>query len=136
MTYEEELKLKIYDAEQKKFSNTQGLQWKFNIAVWSLMALCIKYVSSPSVKIGIDDGWFKALLFFWLIFHLTYVVLIQNSLQSSKNICNPIRREASLTEDEKNWIGKILHKRTFWLWVLFQIGITVILAVVLWCTKI
>jgi len=133
--------LEMYKIQHTKFQKTQDLQWKFNIATWTLMAASIYFFSNyynnnPNIPL-----WIIIVLCVSFFFtHLLYVCLTQNSLAVSKAIWCKILEGLNLEKTiKKNIYISIesitkqhgIRSKTFWKenwgWITFQMVITMIL---------
>jgi hypothetical protein len=120
--------IEIYKSEMERFNATREIQWKFNIAIWTLLALAIEFFAAND-KVCISCCLLIILLIICGVLHFIFIRLVQGSLRSSKNKWNEMRKKLGETGENTNWSQKDS------LWVLFQIGITIILLIVLFCVK-
>src|ERR1043165_4020810 len=137
MTREEAME--VYKDRSAKFKNTQGLQWKMNLSIWTLLALAIRFKNQMHFSDCVDN-WFtwqcgsEILIGAFLIFiHVWYCYKIQRSLESDKAVNDEITIQLNQTIDQMN-VQVNLRQRPVryrpWHWIIIQGGITLVLAVI------
>ena len=123
---------------RERFEKTREIQWKMNVAKWTLMAAAI-YLFAKEPSIRFSRG--CPLIFFAVIFgvtHLLFIYMTQLSLETSKRIEEYIftklnEQNSSLSQFEID-IKKItsfwLISFPGWVWLLFQMASTSLLLVI------
>ncbi len=119
----------IYKGRLEKFKNTQSIQWKMNLSIWTLLVLAIY----KNDFIELNTCLLIILIFICLI-HLGYCILTQKSINSDKAVTDNIIDALKNSEQENVNIdvklkGKISNCPS-WLWILLQTAITVVLSVI------
>lgn len=121
----------VYKGRLEKFKNTQSIQWKMNLSIWTLLVLAIYY----SDNIKLDACFLFAFLLAICVIHFWYCILTQKSLNSDKAINDDIINQLNKTQDDNQSIIVTYNKGSGRLnlnWVILQGAITVILAIVLY----
>ena len=136
MSYQENI-LEIYKTEYSKYEKTRDIQWKMNIAVWTLLAVFTYYIAKGEV-IAIDFPWWGRLVIgiLFCLFHVLFLVRIQTSLGNSLRRLNDIASYISFSCDNEEtqfiWqSSKPKNKQ----WVFIQVGVTGILVIILTVIK-
>jgi hypothetical protein len=125
-------------ASRERFEKTREIQWKMNVAIWTLMAAAIYlFAKEPSIRFTKSC----TLIFLAIVFgitHLLFVYIIQRSLETSKSIEDHIftklnEQNSSLQQFEVD----IRKLSSFWsisppglFWLLFQMASTTILLII------
>jgi len=111
--------LEYYKQERDRFEKTRGIQWKFGISLWTLIALAITFFGKNYIKL--DKLSACLLCFLFLCAHFVFALFVQKGLVAARTRCNNIltalntskeefvfpdtsRPPPSLTENDKWWI--------------------------------
>lgn len=131
--------IEIYKERSAKFKNTQSVQWKMNISIWSLFALSIyhkRQMNFPTCE-GCCIKWgciLEIIIGILVIFiHGFFCYKIQKSLDSDKKIKHSIAQQLNASVDDLLNVQvdlEVVSTRSPWAWVILQISITIILALV------
>jgi len=136
MTREEAIE--IYKVQHSKFQKSQDLQWKFNIAMWTLIAAGIYFVGNRTFKVnGWDIPIVLLLIICFALSHRQFAKLNQRALGVGKAIWGTIliKLQSNDCSDIKVDFKKI--SEDFKLtprdkkWIFFQVFATVVLLTVL-----
>ena len=74
--------MEVYKAERLHFDKTREIQWKFNIALWTLISLGITL--SQDTKKYIDPSIAVIMSVVFVLTHFLFALLTQSSLDSNK----------------------------------------------------
>lgn len=131
----------IYKSHVDRFEDTRNLQWKFNVAAWTLLSAAIYFkgtsdICIPTWTVYVASGTL-------LVGHLMFAILTQISLNSSKAICHGILKKMNdyATSNDIDVNVKKLGEDRKWkkkdnLWVFLQLLFTVFLIMIfIWTTK-
>lgn len=124
--------LEVYKVQHARFEKTREIQWKFNIATWTLLALAIAYVEKLS---AICECLIWVLSMAYIFAHVTFIYKTQENLNLTKAIwCDILEKLNKVTSSqqiievdvpaikkEHKW------KRSDSYWVFFQLIVTLIL---------
>jgi len=125
----------ITKATRERFEKTREIQWKMNVAIWTLIVAAI-YLFAKEPSIRFSQNWL--VITFTIIFgftHLIFIYMTQRSLETSKRIEEYIYKKlneenSSLTQFEVD-IKKITNfcwiSRPGWFWLVFQMASTILL---------
>ena len=127
--------LEVYRIQHEKFRHNQHIQWTFNIAIWTLIALAIQFFKPP------NDG-VPAYLLLWLstiffVTHLLFVWRIQRVHEVTKNIWLSIlgdlnrQSDDNIVVDIKRLTVETIIPPTGFYWMFFQMAATGVLLAVL-----
>lgn len=121
--------MQIYNDRSAKFRNTQSIQWKMNLSIWTVISLATYYTATNLLLCLI----ISVIL---LTFHGMFVYKIQYSLSCDKAVLDHIVNQ--LNRNVKNVQVSLKAKpkpEEFnpWDWVLIQVSVTFTLCVAL-CT--
>lgn len=125
-------------ATRERFEKTREIQWKMNVAIWTLIAAAIfLFAKEPSIRFHKSGS----LIFFSILFGITHFIFIymtQRSLETSKRIEEYIFKK--LNEENsglKEFEVDIKKLTRFWLlslpgwfWLLFQMASTFLLLLI------
>lgn len=126
--------MEVYNAEMRKYDKTRDIQWKFNIASWTLLGLGIRFREytlsvSPSLRALIISG--------FVLLHGLFAYLNQHGLKITGSKAENIKCELNKFGPE---VDRIIPSKFSlpWnafdiLWLIFQIGATIMLALFLIC---
>jgi hypothetical protein len=126
--------LEFYKTERTRFEKTRDIQWKFNIALWTLLALAISFLKPETI------GKCYCLLFIALILfiscHLLFAILTQRGLIGSRTLSNNILDALDRNNDNEIEFGERRIYPLRWttndyLWIIFQTLGSVMLILVL-----
>jgi len=120
----------IYKGRLEKFKNTQSIQWKMNLSIWTLLTLAIY---NNNIFNNLDTCIKPIILFLISGIHLWYCILTQKSLNADKAIGDDIVEQLNEIQDEQQQIIVTLKKKgnhSNWAWVVLQTAITVILSII------
>jgi Sec-independent protein secretion pathway component TatC len=129
----------VYEDRSKKFINTQAIQWKMNLSIWTLLTLAIFYkhqLDLPScvehfitLKCGLEIFVGSILIFI----HSKFCYKIQWSLDSDKAVKDDIVDQLNADTKEIN-VQLNLAKEPLqfkpWEWIMLQVAITLVLVIV------
>jgi hypothetical protein len=73
----------IYKVEAEKYNKTRDIQWKMNLAFWTLLIVAIYAKTKHELRIPISAEISAGVLF--IVFHLLFVLHIHGSLERSLN---------------------------------------------------
>jgi hypothetical protein len=125
--------LEVLKGEILKFEGTRNTQWKFNIAVWTLLSLAIFSKS----KLSISDVGCLMIGTTVIAIHLIFSFQVQKSLECSKKLRKLIHQflnSEMKTTDIPAGVkisGRELFREThFILWLIIQMSITTLLAII------
>jgi len=136
MTREEAVN--FIQASRERFEKTRAIQWRMNVAIWTLMAAAIYlFAKEPSIRFSCD-WWLISLAGFFGVTHLLFIYIIQRSLETSKRIEDHIftklnEKNSSLREFEVNVKEVTNFWRISWpgvFWLLFQMASTLLLLLI------
>lgn len=133
MTREEAMD--VYKDRSAKFINTQSIQWKMNLSIWTLLSLGVFYKSKiefPSCEQICSWDCFVVLLIgiTAILIHGRFCYKIQKSLDSDKAVKDMIVAQLNSTIEPIN-VGVDLtasSNNSPWQWVVIQVSITGLLA--------
>ena len=115
-----------------RFDKSRSLQWRFNVAVWTLIVAGIYFFSKETIHIGKFYIWFFSCLFF--LSHAFFVVMIQLSLVGSLLVeryiydcLNNNPKETEINVDVKTITDKSRINRKGGYWLAFQLLTTIVL---------
>ena len=119
----------VYKGRLEKFKNTQSIQWKMNLSIWTLLVLAI-YKNDIII---LNTYLMLIILFSICVIHFRYCSLTQKSLNDDKAVNIDIINQLNEI-GQKNVIVDltIKGKHSNWPWVYLQTIITGILAIVLY----
>ena len=126
--------MEVYKCRSEKFKNTQSIQWKMNLSIWTLLVLAIY----NNANIELNPYLFIILLSICSI-HFVYCTLTQKSINADKAVNDNIIIELSNSDQQSVNIdvktkGK-LSNWTSWFWIVLQTAITVILSIIFYQAK-
>ena len=127
--------LEIYKVRSEKFRNTQLIQWRMNISIWTLLVLAIFYKSNVGFVhcnwhcISLTCSSEIAIAIFVIIIHWCYCNMTQKSLNYDKALNTDILEQLNNEVTSIAIDYKIKPRSSFW-WVILQTSLTVILAVI------
>lgn len=126
----------VYELNHQRFDKTREIQWKFNVAMWTLLAASIYFFRSHHIIKCNCIFWILWILFF--LSHSLFIYLTQRSLQFSKDACNYILESLNNSEERLviNWNKESIDKNIKLgpkakLWITFQLLATLILLIIL-----
>lgn len=131
MTREEAME--VYKERSSKFRNTQSIQWKMNLSVWTLLVLAINNGIEWKIWDYYWDWNMNGILGFGItIIHGLFCYYIQKSLLSDRAVTDSIITELNKSSDAGANIP-VNPQRTSskfeWQWVLLQTSFTLGLAI-------
>lgn len=136
--------MEVYHDRSAKFKNTQSIQWKMNLSIWTILVLAIFYKSKinfPSCN-GDCITWscgFQILMSLIVIFvHFSYCYRIQRSLDSDKAVKKSIVTQLNSSINPNLNVKIDLESESAkspWAWIVIQITVTAILVIVFWFSK-
>ena len=130
--------IEIYKERAAKFKNTQSIQWKMNLSVWTLLVLAIYnkktlYLSGCNLQC-ITMGCIG--LVGIIVFHGWYCFMTQNTLNYDKAFNDMIMAKLNSSDGteivldlKKEDIKQHIHDFG-WPWIIIQTAITIILVMV------
>jgi hypothetical protein len=135
--------LEAFKTERVRFEKTREIQWKFNLAIWTLEALGIHYLNKEMFTC-------KCLLVISAIVfigcHLTFCILMQRGIIASRTLSNqmldtlnkPINFSPNSPKDDPEIdfstrrIENIQWTQSDILWIIFQVlGSMVLISIML-----
>lgn len=120
--------IQVYLDRQTKFRNTQSIQWRMNISVWTLVALAIWLNQTTTTAV---NPLVKVVASFIIIgIHFVYCLLTQFSLESDKAVANKIINKLCDKQENLDFNPSLRGDMTRvlpWLWICLQTGMTVLL---------
>ncbi|HLG34411.1 MAG TPA: hypothetical protein VI757_05975 [Bacteroidia bacterium] len=135
--------IEIYKTEMQRWESTRSIQWKFNIGLWTVLALAINFKKELGFTEYDHTSYYSNQVCYYhvalllsvaiLAIHSWLVYLIQYSLEVSKEICKNIRDDLNRSIDEKENIIFIIPKvptqkgPNFYNWIFLQVSITLLL---------
>ena len=126
--------LEIYKVRSEKFRNTQLIQWRMNISIWTLLVLAIFYKSD----VALDDCNWRCIgltcvseiaSVILIIIHGFYSKKTQESLNYDKTLNNEILENLNNEVTSITIDYKIKPSTSYW-WVVLQTSVTAILAII------
>ncbi len=128
--------LRLLDAQMRQFNATRDIQWKVNLALWPGLAVLsgfalTKICTSPVPEWAAYLG--AAVI---TLAHSVWRLLLQGSLNYDKNrwveyraaIVKAIISESSKSGASHNWWARLWESVQPWLWVIVELAITAVLA--------
>lgn len=129
--------IEIYKVEAEKYNKTRDIQWKMNVAFWTVLIVGI-YAKSSKEGLDIGGKCFQACIgASYVLLHFIFVVQIQGSLRRSitrlRNCADNILQEDESKVVTVHDIEVPIHRtqKEVWRdvgWHFFQIVITIVLA--------
>lgn len=127
--------LEIYKDRSAKFENTQSIQWKMNLSIWTLLGLAIV----AELKFDGNLVWFGVAV---ILLHAWFCGRIQSSLESDKDLKKKIIKALNKIDEKKTETNfdsitvKLPKESTgigsrHWQWVFIQTSITTLLVIFL-----
>lgn len=126
--------LEVYKVECSRNEKTRNIQWRFNIALWTLLALAILYFKGKELD-NIQHLVLVVLSILFICAHFLFIYLTQRALEAYRRMADAAldaldRSEKDFIEFSIRYIKNIrLRKWAKW-WIVFQVGITVILVII------
>lgn len=126
--------VKLFDRQMTHHENTQGIEWKVNIGVWTLLAAAVVWASKNLVAARAIPcwGWTTALLLA-VAAHALWLGLVHASEEADKKGWLGYRADAETVlrgREVRPDSGRGKIKATAWL--ISEAGVTVAMALVLW----
>ena len=130
--------MEVYKDRSSKFTNTQLIQWRANISIWTLLALAINYKNQINLSTTENSDEWKLLPeigigLFLLFIHSSFAYKIQKSLEFDKKIKNEIidQLNKSTNPNESNFVVDLpKEKNKIAGWIILQVSVTLILIIV------
>ncbi len=129
----------VYKDRSSKFRNTQSIQWKMNLSIWTLLVLAIFHKTKMNLP-TINDNcltWgflFEIVVALFVIFvHGYFCYKIQKSLNDDKAVMDQIAAELNKGVNEKADVPVDLKAKSNtspWSWIFIQNSITSVLALI------
>lgn len=126
----------VFRMRMDKFKNTQSIQWKMNLSIWTLLVLGIY----SSQLLQVQKYAIVPILLFIIGVHIVYCHLTQKSLDSDKRVMDDIAfklNNANKIDDQIqvdiNLEGSTSSWSSAWIWL--QIALTIALALTLFLIK-
>jgi hypothetical protein len=135
MTREEALR--IYEKEVDHFNQTRSVQWRFNVATWTLLLVSTYFVKSKGIEIPVSKLYLASV--FFILVYSYFIYLNQLSLKASKQIWNSILRQLNHS-NEKPFIDVNISRLTksywtgwrgFWWTLYFTISTSILLSILI-----
>ena len=127
--------MEVYNGRLEKFKNTQSIQWRMNLSIWTLLALAI--YKSDIVKTSLHFVFVILILLIICGIHFCQCSLTQKSINADKAVNDNIVVELNKIERENVKVDVTLKgklSKWSWIWILLQTTITVILSIILAAT--
>lgn len=126
--------LEFFKSERTRFEKTRDIQWKFNIALWTLLALAISFLKADDV--GECYCLLVISLILFIICHLLFVTLTQRGLIGSRTLSNKIldaldKNSGNEIEFGERRVNPLAWTTNDYLWIVFQVLGSVMLMLVL-----
>lgn len=128
--------IEIFRLRMDKFKNTQSIQWKMNLSIWTLLTLGIY----KSDLLQVHKHAIVPILLFIIGVHFVYCHLTQKSLDSDKRVMNDIASKLNnakkiddLIQVDISLEGSTSSWSSAWIWL--QIALTIALAFTLFLIK-
>jgi hypothetical protein len=123
--------LELYKQQMQRFKETQGVEWKANFGVWTLLSATILFVSEHPVTV---PRW-AAILVCGTAFlgHGCWLFMIHMSQQFDKRLWVRYRQEALLLLREPAFLyfDELESDRREWLWLVVVLWLTGLLSLML-----
>lgn len=117
--------MEVYKAEHERYNKTRDIQWRFNIAAWTLILVAIYASRKGELKMTAQDVMPVCITFTFL--YSLAVWLLQVSMQVSRKIFVQVMKK--LNEEEKQEGFKVIFKQETrlrgskaWIWWILQIA--------------
>jgi len=125
--------LKLYERQMAHYENTQGIEWKVNIGVWTLLAAATVWASDNTATTTTIPawGWWVAVLLV-VAGHWLWLWLMHRSEEEDKKFWCQCRTEAWKILGAASlpaWEGRPWWKEA--LWLISEVGVTAAMAIVL-----
>lgn len=129
----------IYKDRSSKFRNTQSIQWKMNISIWTLLVLAIYYKSElhlPTINSScLTWSFFFEIVasLFIILIHGYFCYKVQKSLNNDKAVLNEIVNHLNKDVNKKADIPvdyKAKSTISPWPWISIQVSVTSVLALI------
>ncbi len=122
--------MEVYKAECNRIEKTQINQWKFNIALWTLIALGIGFFDPEKVGSSKPFIFIAAVLF--LIAHSLFIYLTQRALRAYRLMADAALDALNTSNDShisftKRYFKIVELTSWGWWWVIFQFLATLVL---------
>lgn len=140
--------IEIYKEESKRFESTRSIQWKFNIGIWTVLALAIQFKEQIGFKYYEHFHCFCYQLYLIhiavlasiviLVIHCWFTYMIQVSLTDSKAVKDVLNKELNNRESKNEDIQVIVkdvhgrHEGNFYAWIILEASITLFLLLIFW----
>ena len=114
--------VRLFERQMAHYENTQGIEWKVSIGIWTLLALAIKWASEISRGV---PGW-------WLVFLVPLAHGVHWSEESDKTLWGQHRAAALAALGDTKATAS--PTRRWWkelLWLLPVIAVTFVMAWIL-----
>jgi hypothetical protein len=130
--------MEIYKDKSSKFINTQSIQWRMNLSIWTLFVFTIFYKGEMNFPLCNECcvTWSCLIQIIIIIFlniiHGYFCYTIQKSLNFDKAVKDLIIDQLnSTTKDKINInLSKVRSNKSVYPWVIIQISITIVLSLV------
>src|SRR5258708_30376012 len=90
--------IEFYKAERIRFEKSRDIQWKFDIALWTLIGLGITFFDRE--KVGQFQVFFGFLSFAFLFGHILFIHLVQRGLSAARTRADLILTILNSTDAE------------------------------------
>ncbi len=127
--------LKLYERQMAHYENTQGIEWKISIGVWTLLAAAIYWAAQNAAapKPFAVESCLVVVVFLFPLLHAVWLWRIHESEEFDKRLWSRYRTAARaillspdhVPEDEKE------SKRDVWdklAWIVMESGVTLLMA--------
>lgn len=124
--------VKLYERQMTHYENTQGVEWKVTIAMWTLLAAAISWTAQyPGVLRGFL-GPYRLAVFVFPVFHALWLFRVHDSEQFDKRLWVRYRTAARvmLSLDAFPDDETVSERRTWDEvgWIAMEAGTTLVLA--------
>jgi hypothetical protein len=131
--------LSLYKQQMEHFHQTQGIEWKGNFGIWTLLAGAVYFAGQRSI--GIPHLFAVIALTLLILIHGCWLFKVHSSETEDKKFWARYRGEAlqlirgnqSLKEDEEEKKTKRSYSTEF-IWLFLEVGVTILLCALLYAT--
>ncbi len=115
-----EVYLELFKAQFQRFENTRNIQWKINLAFWSMIIISGSFLHGKYYP-----NWWEVIviIILFLGMHLGWTIPIQKSLDFDKNLFSKYRHRLEIIVAEEA-PEQIPPSKLGWKWPFFQSVVT------------
>lgn len=128
--------LQVFNVRSAKFSNTQSIQWKMNISIWTLFVLAIFYDDKIIIpNLPCEHLVAKALIgLVFIIIHVFFCETLQHSLECDKAVNDHIVDQMNNGIEERLPIhvdlGMQPKTKKGGKWIAIQVSVSIVLYII------